>query len=169
MPLNDQFRADVDALAAAITENTIAVVASAPNFPYGTIDDIGKISEIARQRGVGCHVDACLGGYFLPWAERLEYPVPVFDFRLPGVTSMSCDTHKYGYAAKGTSVVLYRGRELRHYQFFTIADWPGGLYYSPTFSGSRPGGLSAACWASLVTMGESNYLQSAKRSSTPWL
>ncbi len=75
---------------------------------------------------------------------------------------MSCDTHKYGYAAKGTSVVLYRGRELRHYQFFTIADWPGGLYYSPTFSGSRPGGLSAACWASLVTMGESNYLQSAK-------
>ncbi|HEY4310067.1 MAG TPA: aminotransferase class V-fold PLP-dependent enzyme [Pirellulales bacterium] len=161
-PLDDQFRADVDAMAAAINKNTIALVASAPNFPYGTIDKIDEISALALSHGVGCHVDACLGGYFLPWAEKLGYPVPVFDFRLPGVTSMSCDTHKYGYAAKGTSVVLYRGRDLRHYQFFTIADWPGGLYYSPTFSGSRPGGLSAACWASLVTMGESNYLAGAK-------
>jgi sphinganine-1-phosphate aldolase len=162
VPLNDQFRADVDAVAAAITDNTIALVASAPNFPYGTIDPIDRISELARERGIGCHVDACLGGYFLPWAERLGQPVPAFDFRLPGVTSMSCDTHKYGYAAKGTSVVLYRGRELRHYQFFTIADWPGGLYYSPTFSGSRPGGLSAACWAALVTIGEAGYLKSAQ-------
>jgi len=162
VPLDDQFRADVSAVAAEINENTIALVASAPNFPYGTIDPIDKISELALKHGVGCHVDACLGGYFLPWAERLGYPVPVFDFRLPGVTSMSCDTHKYGYAPKGTSVVLYRGRALRHHQFFTIADWPGGLYYSPTFSGSRPGGLSAACWAALMTMGESNYLKSAK-------
>lgn len=162
VPLDDQFRADVNAVAAAITDNTIALVASAPNFPYGTIDAVDKISDLALKHGVGCHVDACLGGYFLPWAEKLGYPVPAFDFRLPGVTSMSCDTHKYGYAAKGTSVVLYRGRELRHHQFFTIADWPGGLYYSPTFSGSRPGGLSAACWASLVTMGEANYLNSAK-------
>ena len=141
-PLDERYRADVEAVRDAITDNTIAVVASAPNFPYGTIDPVDLISELARERGVGCHVDACLGGYFLPWAERLGYPVPAFDFRLPGVTSMSCDTHKYGYAAKGTSVVLYRGRALRHHQFFTIADWPGGLYYSPTFSGSRPGGLA---------------------------
>jgi glutamate/tyrosine decarboxylase-like PLP-dependent enzyme len=161
-PLDDVFRADVAAMREALTDNTIALVASAPNFPYGTIDPVEQISELARERGIGCHVDACLGGYFLPWAERLGYPVPAFDFRLPGVTSMSCDTHKYGYAAKGTSVILYRGRALRHHQFFTIADWPGGLYYSPTFFGSRPGGLSAACWAALVTIGEEGYLKSAK-------
>ena len=93
------------------------------------------------------------------WARRSA----PFDFRVPGVTSMSCDTHKYGYAPKGTSVVLYRGQELRHYQYFTMADWPGGLYYSPTFSGSRPGGLSAACWAALVSMGESGYLAATKK------
>ncbi len=162
VPLDDTFRADMSAMAAAITENTIALVGSAPNFPYGTIDRIDQISELARERGIGCHVDGCLGGYFLPWAEKLGRPVPAFDFRLPGVTSISCDTHKYGYAAKGTSVVLYRGRQLRQHQFFTLADWPGGLYYSPTFSGSRPGGLSAACWAALVTIGEEGYLKAAK-------
>lgn len=161
--LDDQFRADVGQLAEAITDNTVAVVGSAPNFPYGTIDPLEEMSDIARQRGVGFHVDACLGGYFLPWAEKLGRPVPPFDFRLPGVTSMSCDTHKYGYAAKGTSVVLYRGQELRRFQYFTIADWPGGLYYSPTFSGSRPGGLSAACWASLMAMGEEGYLEATRR------
>ena len=85
-----------------------------------------------------CHVDACLGGFILPWAERLGYPVPPFDFRLPGVTSMSADTHKYGYAAKGSSVVLYRGRELRHFQYYTMTDWPGGLYLSPTWPAAGP-------------------------------
>ncbi len=101
-----------------------------------------------------CHVDACLGGFILPWAERLGYPVPPFDFRLPGVTSMSADTHKYGYAAKGSSVVLYRGRELRQFQYYTVTDWPGGLYLSPTLAGSRPGALSATCWAAMVSIGK---------------
>jgi sphinganine-1-phosphate aldolase len=104
-----------------------------------------------------------LGGFLLPWAEKLGYPVPKFDFRLKGVTSMSCDTHKYGYAAKGTSVVLYRGRELRHYQYYIATDWCGGLYLSPTLTGSRPGGLSAAAWAALVSMGEKGYLEAARR------
>lgn len=162
-PLDGDYRAQVDAMRDAITPNTIALVASAVNFPYGTIDPIDQIAELASERGVGLHVDACLGGYFLPWAERLGEPVAPFDFRLPGVTSMSCDTHKYGYAPKGTSVVLYRGAELRRHQYFTIADWPGGLYYSPTFSGSRPGGLSAACWAALVSMGEAGYLEATRR------
>lgn len=162
-PLDDDFRANVDAIAAAITPNTICLVASAVNFPYGTIDPIERIAELAAEHEVGLHVDGCLGGYFLPWVEKLGYDVPPFDFRVPGVTSMSCDTHKYGYAPKGTSVVLYRGQELRRYQYFTVADWPGGLYYSPTFSGSRPGGLSAACWAALVTMGESGYLTATKK------
>ncbi|MEX2114792.1 MAG: aminotransferase class V-fold PLP-dependent enzyme [Pirellulales bacterium] len=163
VPLDSEFRADVSAMAAAITPNTIALVGSAVNFPYGTIDPIDKLGELAQTHGIGLHVDGCLGGYFLPWAEKLGQPVSPFDFRVPGVTSMSCDTHKYGYAPKGTSVVLYRGAELRHHQYFTIADWPGGLYYSPTFSGSRPGALSAACWAALVSMGESGYLAATKK------
>jgi glutamate/tyrosine decarboxylase-like PLP-dependent enzyme len=112
---------------------------------------------------VGFHTDACLGGYLLPWAERLGYPVPAFDFRLTGVTSMSADTHKYGYAAKGTSVILYRDRALRRHQYFTASDWPGGLYASPTLAGSRPGGLSAACWAALVATGEDGYLAATAR------
>ncbi|GMU93778.1 MAG: aspartate aminotransferase family protein [Candidatus Hydrogenedentota bacterium] len=161
-PLDQSFRADVEAVRNAITENTIVVIGSAPNFPYGTIDPIADLAEVARSRGIGFHTDSCLGGFLLPWAERLGYPVPPFDFRIPGVTSMSCDTHKYGYAAKGTSVVLYRGQELRRFQYFTTSDWPGGLYHSPTFAGSRPGGLSAACWAALVSMGEEGYLNSVR-------
>jgi sphinganine-1-phosphate aldolase len=163
IPLDEQFCVDVGALEAAINDNTIAIVGSACNFPYGTIDPIKELSEIAHRRSVGLHVDGCLGGFFLPWAERLGQPVPPFDFRLRGVTSMSCDTHKYGYAPKGTSVVLYRGAALRRFQYFTTSDWPGGLYYSPTFSGSRPGGLSAACWAALVSMGEQGYLAATRQ------
>ena len=89
--------------------------------------------------------------------------MPPFDFRLPGVTSMSADTHKFGYAAKGTSVVLYRGHELRHYQYFTTTEWPGGLYCSPSFAGSRPGALSAACWAAMVSIGEQGYMDATRR------
>jgi len=163
VPLDDDLRVDMNAVADAIGPNTIALVGSAVNFPYGTIDPIDQLGELAQQHGLLLHVDGCLGGYFLPWAEKLGRDVPPFDFRVPGVTSMSCDTHKYGYAPKGTSVVLYRGQELRHYQYFTTSDWPGGLYYSPTFSGSRPGGLSAACWAALVSIGEQGYLEATRR------
>ncbi len=163
VPVDEQFCVEAPAVEAAVNENTIALVGSACNFPYGTIDPIGELSDIARRRGVGLHVDSCLGGFFLPWAEQLGAPVAPFDFRLAGVTSMSCDTHKYGYAPKGTSVVLYRGAALRRFQYFTTSDWPGGLYYSPTFSGSRPGGLSAACWAALVSFGEHGYLVAARR------
>ena len=138
VPVDSGFRADPGALAAAVTERTAVVVGSAPTFPHGVIDPIPEIAALAADRGVGCHVDACLGGFILPWAERLGYPVPVFDFRLPGVTSMSADTHKYGYAAKGSSVVLYRGGELRQFQYYTVTDWPGGLYLSPTLAGSPP-------------------------------
>ena len=98
---------------------------------------------IAMKKNIGFHVDACLGGFLLPWIEKAGFDVPRFDFRLPGVTSISADTHKYGYAAKGTSVLLYRNEELRRYQYFTATEWPGGLYLSPTFAGSRPGALSS--------------------------
>jgi len=163
IPVDENFRADVNAARKAITHNTVVVVGSAPAFPHGMIDPIVELSELAREHGTGFHTDACLGGFVLPWAEKLGYPVPPFDFRLPGVTSMSADTHKYGYAAKGTSVVLYRGQNLRHYQYFTATDWPGGLYFSPTFAGSRPGALSAACWAAMTSIGANGYLSATKR------
>jgi sphinganine-1-phosphate aldolase len=136
VPVGVDFAADVDAMANAVTKRTVVVAASTPGFPHGIIDPIPELSEMARERGVGFHTDACLGGFVLPWAERLGYDIPLFDFRLPGVTSMSADTHKYGYAAKGTSVVLYRGRELRRHQFYVATEWPGGLYYSPLSQGA---------------------------------
>ncbi|MBW2717209.1 MAG: aspartate aminotransferase family protein [Deltaproteobacteria bacterium] len=163
VPVGPDCRADVAATKKAINRHTICVVGSAIAFPHGVIDPIEELSELARKRGVGFHTDACLGGFILPWAEKLGYDIPAFDFRLPGVTSMSADTHKYGYAAKGTSVVLYRNYELRHYQYYKVADWPGGLYFSPTFAGSRPGALSAACWAAMISMGESGYLDASRR------
>jgi glutamate/tyrosine decarboxylase-like PLP-dependent enzyme len=163
IPIDASFRAEVAAARDAVTRNTVVLVGSAPGFPHGVIDPIEELSELAAEHGIGFHTDACLGGFVLPWAERLGYPVPAFDFRLPGVTSMSADTHKYGYAAKGTSVVLYRGKELRRFQYFTATDWPGGLYFSPTLAGSRPGALSAACWAAMLSLGESGYQEATAR------
>lgn len=163
VPVDDDMRADVAAMKRAVTSNTALIVASTPSFPHGVIDPVEELASFAARKGVGMHVDACLGGFVLPWAERLGYPVPPFDFRVPGVTSMSADTHKYGYALKGTSVVLYRGLALRRYQYYTVEDWPGGLYFSPTLAGSRPGALSAVCWAAMVSMGEKGYLEATRR------
>lgn len=163
IPVDKDFRADVEAARKAISRNTVVIVGSAPSFPHGAIDPIAELSDLAREHGIGFHTDACLGGFVLPWAEKLGYPVPPFDFRLPGVTSMSADTHKYGYAAKGTSVVLYRSRNLLHYQYYTASDWPGGLYFSPTFAGSRPGALSAACWAAMTSIGAQGYLSATRK------
>lgn len=163
IPVDKDFRADVEAARRAISRNTVVMVGSAPSFPHGAVDPIAELSELAREHDIGFHTDACLGGFVLPWAEKLGYPVPPFDFRLPGVTSMSADTHKYGYAAKGTSVVLYRSRNLLHYQYYTASDWPGGLYFSPTFAGSRPGALSAACWAAMTSIGAQGYLSATRK------
>jgi glutamate/tyrosine decarboxylase-like PLP-dependent enzyme len=163
VPVGADFRADGAAMRRMLSRQTVVVIGSAPAFPHGVMDPVTELAAVARDRGIGFHTDACLGGFLLPWAEKLGYGVPPFDFRVPGVTSMSVDTHKYGYAAKGTSVVLYRSPQLRRYQYFTATDWPGGLYYSPTVAGSRPGGLLAACWAAMVAMGEQGYLESTKR------
>jgi sphinganine-1-phosphate aldolase len=162
VPVGPDYRANIAATTQAVSRRTVVVAGSAPGFPHGVIDPIAELSDMARERGIGFHTDACLGGFLLPWAKRLGYDIPLFDFRLPGVTSMSADTHKYGYAAKGTSVVLYRGRKLRHHQFYVAADWPGGLYYSPTMAGSRPGALLATAWAALLSMGEQGYLDATK-------
>jgi len=162
VPVGADYRVDVREVRKAVNRRTVAIVGSAPAFPHGVIDPVEELSEIAYERGIGFHTDACLGGFILPFAGRLGEKVPPFDFRLRGVTSMSVDTHKYGYAAKGTSVVLYRDPELRREQFFTITDWPGGLYFSPTLSGSRPGALSAACWAAMMSIGEAGYLNATR-------
>jgi glutamate/tyrosine decarboxylase-like PLP-dependent enzyme len=163
IPVGPDHRADVAAMARAINENTIALVASAPSYPHGVVDPVAELGELALDRGIGLHVDSCLGAFILPFARELGYTVTPFDFRVPGVSSMSADTHKYGYAAKGTSVVLYATHELRRFQYFVATDWPGGLYFSPTLSGSRPGALSAACWAALVHMGHDGYLEATRR------
>jgi sphinganine-1-phosphate aldolase len=156
------FRVDPVAVEKEINENTIALVGSAGNYPYGLIDPLEKLSDIAVKHGIGMHVDGCLGGFILPWIEKLGYAVPLFDFRLPGVTSMSADTHKYGFALKGTSVVLYRNNSFRRHQYFNVPDWSGGMYVSPTAAGSRSGGLTAATWASLVYLGKEGYLKAAR-------
>lgn len=156
------FLVDPDAVETRINENTVAIVGSAANYPYGLIDPLEKLSEIALKHKIGFHVDGCLGGFILPWIEKLGYDVPLFDFRLPGVTSMSADTHKFGYALKGTSVILYRNNKLRRYQYFNIPDWPAGMYASPTGLGSRSGGLTAATWASLIYLGEEGFLKAAR-------
>lgn len=161
-PLTDKYTADVAAMAELIDENTIALVGSAGDYGHGLIDPIEEIAALAASRGVGMHVDGCLGGLLLPWVERIGYDVPLWDFRVPGVTSISADTHKYGYALKGSSVLLYRDAELRRRQYFTAPDWPGGLYLSPGFAGSRSGGILASTWAAMLATGESGYLAAAK-------
>ena len=162
-PLGDDYRVDVAWVRAHVNANTIAIVGSAPNYAHGVIDPIDELGQIALERGLGLHVDGCLGGFILPWGERLGYSIPRFDFRVPGVTSISADTHKYGYALKGTSVLLYRDAELRKHQYFNYPDWPGGIYFSPGLSGSRSGGLVAATWAAMVSLGEEGYLEIARK------
>jgi glutamate/tyrosine decarboxylase-like PLP-dependent enzyme len=156
------FRVDPRVVEEQINANTVAIVGSAGNYPYGLIDPLDKLSAIALKHDIGMHVDGCLGGFIFPWIEKLGYEIPPFDFRLPGVTSISADTHKYGFALKGTSVVLYRRNTFRRHQYFIVPDWPGGMYTSPTSAGSRSGGLTAATWTSLVYLGEEGYLKAAK-------
>ena len=163
-PVDASMRVDVDAMKKMITDKTIMLVGSAPAYPHGVVDPITDIAALAQERGILCHVDACVGGFMLPFARKLGRDIPPFDFAVPGVTSMSADIHKYGWAAKGASVVLYRTRELRRHQFVVYTDWSGGLYGSPSFPGTRPGGPIAAAWAVMHYLGEEGYLRLAKKS-----
>lgn len=153
---------DVDWVADHINDNTVTLVGSAGNYPYGTVDPIDKLSELALKHDIGLHIDGCLGGYILPWGQQLGYDIPVFDFRLPGVTSISADTHKYGYGLKGCSTLLYRDKSFRTYQYFVWPSWQGGTYASPGLLGSRSGGIVASTWAAMVTTGKQGYLDHAK-------
>jgi glutamate/tyrosine decarboxylase-like PLP-dependent enzyme len=161
-PVTKGFTVDLDFVRDHIGPNTIALVGSAGTYPHGLIDPIPELAAMAADHGLGMHVDGCLGGFILAWGEDLGYPVPRFDLRIPGVTSISADTHKYGFALKGSSVLLYRPKELRRHQYFMTTTWPGGMYSSPGMSGSRSGGIIAATWASMMALGRDGYLRIAR-------
>ncbi|EME87540.1 uncharacterized protein MYCFIDRAFT_209530 [Pseudocercospora fijiensis CIRAD86] len=152
------YRVHIPSVRRLINPNTILLVGSAPNFPHGIVDDIPALSRLALKHKLPLHVDCCLGSFVIAFLAKAGFPSPDFDFRVPGVTSISVDTHKYGFAPKGNSVVLYRTAKLRKYQYYICPDWSGGVYASPNIAGSRPGALIAGCWASLMRMGEDGYL-----------
>ena len=163
----ETFRLDAAAVRRHLNKRTMLVVASAPCYPHGVVDDVEGIARLCAKRNVPLHVDACLGGFCLPFVAEVraaanEAGPPPFDFRVPGVTSMSVDTHKFGMAQKGTSVLLYRSRELRKFQYTAVTDWSGGLYISPTLPGSRNGALVATAWASLVHLGRRGLVDAAR-------
>jgi glutamate/tyrosine decarboxylase-like PLP-dependent enzyme len=162
VPLRDDLRADVKAAAKLINDNTVLVVGSAPNYPHGVIDPIPDLAALAAERGINFHTDACVGGFLLPFLERLGNPVPPFDFRVPGVTTISADVHKYGYCTKGASVIAHRNRDTMKYQMFLYDQWPGGLYGSPAMAGARPAAPIAAAWAVMQYLGEAGYMRLAK-------
>ncbi|PNS16694.1 Sphingosine-1-phosphate lyase [Sphaceloma murrayae] len=157
------YRVDTKTVARLVNGNTVLLVGSAPNFPHGIIDDITALSKLAVKHKLPLHVDCCLGSFLVPYLEKAGYDTEPFDFRLPGVTSISVDTHKYGFAPKGNSCVLYRTAALRKYQYFISPDWSGGVYASPNMAGSRPGALIAGCWASLMSVGESGYIDACHK------
>ena len=157
VPVGADLVADPDAIRDAIDAQTILLGASAPAFPYGLVDPIRDLGELAADRGIGLHVDACLGAIALPVLASLGEEIPDFDLSVPGVTSMSADLHKYGFGPKGTSTVLYRDRALRRHQFTAYPDWPGGALASPTLLGTRPGGAIAGAWAALHHLGFEGY------------
>ncbi len=163
VPVGLDGKADVAAMEQAIDDQCAMVVGSAPSFPWGVIDPVTELAGMAEGRGVWFHTDACLGGFLLPFMAELGEPVPAFDFSVPGVTSISVDTHKYGYGAKGTSVLLFRNKALRRYSYFMTTSWAGGLYNSPTAAGSRPGALLAQAWAAMLSAGRQGYLDAAAR------
>ncbi len=154
----DDWTVDVDAMAAAVNDNTILVVGSAPQYPQGVMDPIADIAALALESGANCHVDACMGGYVLPFAERLGRTFAPWDFRVPGVTSISADIHKLGYSPKGASVILHANRDLRRYQTFVFDDWLGGFYASPNLQGSRSGLPMATAWAVINHLGIDGYV-----------
>ncbi|XP_034407318.1 sphingosine-1-phosphate lyase 1 isoform X1 [Cyclopterus lumpus] len=164
VPLDEKsMKVDVKAMKRAINKNTAMLVCSTPQFPHGIIDPVEEVAKLAVRYNLPLHVDACLGGFLIVFMAKAGYPLAPFDFRVKGVTSISADTHKYGYAPKGSSVILYSDKKYRHYQYFVAPDWQGGIYASPSVAGSRPGGIIAACWATMMHMGEDGYIDATKK------
>ena len=158
------YKVDLRKMERMINRNTVLLVGSVPNFPHGIGDDIVGIGKLATKYDIPLHVDCCLGSFIVAFMEKAGYgeDIEPFDFRVPGVTSISCDTHKYGFAPKGSSVIMYRNETLRMQQYYVNSNWVGGLYGSPTLAGSRPGALVVGCWATMINLGESGYIESCK-------
>lgn len=163
VPVGADGRVDLAALDGLVDDRTGLVVASAPNYPFGVIDDVASVAALASDRGALCHVDGCLGGWLLPWWAELGEPVPPWDLRVPGVTSLSADIHKYGYSFKGASVVLYADRALLRHQHFWYDEWPGGTYASSGPAGTRPAPPIAAAWFAVRHLGADGYLEKARQ------
>jgi sphinganine-1-phosphate aldolase len=160
--LDSDYKVNLKALKKKISRNTIMIVGSAPQYPQGVIDPIEEMGQIALKKKLLFHVDACVGGFMLPWLKELGEDIPPFDFSVEGVTSMSADIHKYGFAAKGASVVMYRDMKYMKHQFFISTDWTGGVYASPNMPGTRPGGAIAAAWATMNKFGKEGYIAQFK-------
>jgi sphinganine-1-phosphate aldolase len=163
VPVRPDGRADADGFAAAVTDRTALVVASAPSYPHGVVDPVADLAAVAAAAGANCHVDACMGGFVLPFMELDGEHVPPWDFRVPGVTSISVDVHKLGYSPKGASVILWRDRELRRWQTYVFEDWAGGFYASPNMQGTRSGAPMAAAWAVMHHLGIDGYRRLTRR------
>ncbi|CAG2173834.1 unnamed protein product, partial [Oppiella nova] len=159
----DTYKVNLKAMRSAITSNTVLLVGSACNYPHGIIDDIQDIAKLGLKYSIPVHVDCCLGGFLVPFMRSAGYPIPAVDFSVPGVTSISADTHKYGYAPKGSSVIMYSNKKYRRHQFSVQTDWPGGIYATPTLAGSRCGANIANCWATLLHFGFDGYVESTKK------
>lgn len=157
------FKVDMDKLRREVNSNTVCIIGSAPNFANGIIDPIEELAEVARMWKIGLHVDCCLGGFVVPFMEAAGFPLRPFDFRVEGVTSISCDPHKYGNTTKGVSVILYLNYEWRHFQYYTCATWTGGLYATPTMTGSKSGAISVAAWTVLNHIGREGYIEFTKK------
>jgi len=154
---------DVSAMRRAISSNTCMLVASSPQFPHGVIDPITEVGKLGLRYGIPVHVDACLGGFLVPFMKEAGFDVKPFDFSVPGVTSISADTHKYGYAPKGTSILMYSDKKWQHYQYFVMPDWQGGIYATPMFAGSRSGAVVSTCWAAMMYYGREGYVESTRK------
>ena len=159
MGRSEGWRADVAGMADAIGENTVMIAGSAPPYPYGETDPIEEIAQLAQEHDLWMHSDGCIGGMILPFMKALGDAIPPFDFAVPGVTSMSVDMHKFGYAHKGISLCLLRDRALERYHRTTFDGWPAGTYSTPTITGTRSGGGVASAWAVMTHLGEEGYLR----------
>jgi glutamate/tyrosine decarboxylase-like PLP-dependent enzyme len=160
-PLGADHKVDINAVRKMINRNTIMLVGSAPSYPHGVIDPITELGQLALEHNLPLHVDSCVGGFMLPFIKLNGLPVDPFDFSVPGVTSISADIHKYGFSAKGASVLLYKNMDYLKHQFFVITDWPGGVFASPAMLGTRPGGAIAAAWAAMNAFGIDGYRKNA--------
>jgi glutamate/tyrosine decarboxylase-like PLP-dependent enzyme len=158
-PLGKDFRVDPKAVEKLVNRRTVMILGSAPEYPHGIIDPIEELGHIGLKKKVPVHVDACVGGYILPFMEKMGVPLPLWDYRVPGVTSISADTHKYGFAAKGASTLTYRSVDILKHQLFVYENWPGGIFASPGILGTRPGGAYSAAWAALMATGMDGYVE----------